>query len=206
MGQSRERAEREIQTSCEKYIRYVIHKENDGYLEVNPLGESMEDTFVAHLFSDEAMQIKQKARKRESVERLLCDLGPVKSKAVVFAGDSIADDYPMKYAVTQEGVSKIFIRPGKVRKMKIPLMQQFCEAKGIEFVAMNPKNKKKIKIIDESNVKFLSDEQREQLFAYDDGDYILLTNENSRGFSEGIIQSIDIINSLNSEGKEKGKE
>ena len=203
--QTKEAAMSEAQNSCEKYIKYVIHKENDGFLEVNPLGETMEEAFSPVLFSDEAMKIKRSDIKRESVERLLCEIGPVKSKAVIFAGDSIADDYPMKYAVTDHGVSKIFIRPGKAKKMKIPIMQQFCEAKGLKFQAVNPKNNKKIKIIDETTIKFLTDEQREQLMNYDDGDHVILTNENSRGFAEGILQSIDIVNSLNGgSGKEKG--
>jgi len=202
--QTQERAIAEINNSCEKYIRYVIHKENDGLLEVNPLGTSMEDTFVPRMFSDGAMQIKRSSIKRESVERLIHDIGPVKSKAVIFAGDSIADDYPMKYGVTEHGVSRIFIRPGKVKRMKYPIMQQFCEAKGISFNAVNPKNNKKIRVIDESSIRFLTDEQRAQLENYSDGDYILLTNENSRGFAEGILQSIDIVNSLSGgPGKEK---
>ena len=49
-------------------------------------------------------------------------------------------------------------------------------------------------------------EQQKQLLDYADGDYILLTSENSRGFVEGINQSIDIVNSLKSGGKERGKE
>ena len=204
-NQSRDKMQNEIQNSCEKYIRYVIHKENDGYLEINPDGESMEDSFIAHNFSDEAMLIHRGERKRESVERLVCDLGPIKSNVVIFAGDSIADDYPMKYGVYTDGVSKIFIRPGKAKKMKYSVMQQFCEAKGIKFVAQNPKNKKNIRTIDELTFKFLTDEQKEQLLSFSDGDYVLLTSENSRGFVEGIYQSIDIVNSLNSGAKERGK-
>ena len=45
----------------------------------------------------------------------------------------------------------------------------------------------------------------EQLLNFHDGDHVILTNENSRGFAEGILQSIDIVNSLNGgSGKEKG--
>ena len=57
----------------------------------------------------------------------------------------------------------------------------------------------------EAGIKQL-EEQQKQLLDYADGDYILLTSENSRGFVEGINQSIDIINSLKSGGKERGKE
>lgn len=203
--QTEERKHNEIQSTCEKYIRYVVHKENDGYLEINPYGSTMEDSFIARNFSDEAMQIQRREKKRESVERLVCDLGPIKNNVVIFAGDSIADDYPMKYGVTGHGVSKIFIRPGKTKKMKYSVMQQFCEAKGIKFEAHNPKNKKKIRCIDENTIDFLTDEQKSKLLEYSDGDYILLTSENSRGFVEGIYKSIDIVNSLNSANKERGK-
>ena len=205
-GQSEERIARDVENSCEKYIKYVIHKENDGYLEINPYGETMSEMFVAHNFSDDAMNVQRPEKKRESVERLLCDIGPIKNNAVIFAGDSITDDYPMKYGVNEHGVSRIFIRPGKVKKLKYSVMQQFCEAKGITFNAYNPKNKKKIRVIDETSFKFLSEEQQKQLLDFSDGDYILLTNENSRGFVEGINQSIDIINSLKSGVKERGKE
>lgn len=205
-GHDEDRIKHDVERSCAKYIRYVIHKENDGYLEVNPYGQKMKDTFIAYNFSDEAMQIQRPEKKRESVERLICDIGPIKNNAVIFAGDSITDDYPMKYGVNEHGVSRIFIRPGKVKKMKYSVMQQFCEAKGIKFDAHNPKNKKKIRIIDETTFKFLSEEQQRQLLNYSDGDYIILTNENSRGFVEGINQSADIINSLNSGGKERNKE
>ena len=57
---------------------------------------------------------------------------------------------------------------------------------------------------EDKQVLNLTDEQREQLFSYSDGDFILLTNENSRGFAEGILQSIDIVNSLGGDAvKEK---
>ena len=127
----------------------------------------------------------------------------IKGDFVIFAGDSIIDDYPMKYAVTDHGVSRIFIRPGKVKKLKYSVMQQFCQAKGIEFVAQNPKNKKKIKIIDESTFKFLDEDQQRQLLDFSDGDYILLTNENSRGFVEGIYKAIEIINASKAEKAQK---
>ena len=39
----------------------------------------------------------------------------------------------MKYGVNEHGVSRIFIRPGKVKKLKYSVMQQFCEAKGVKF-------------------------------------------------------------------------
>lgn len=193
----KEAIDHEINNSCEKYIRYVMHKENDVFFEINPKGRDIEEMFVPHLFSSDAMQIRRGDVKRETVERFVHDYGTIQSKFVIFAGDSIQDDYPMKYAVTQDGVSKIFIRPGKVTKMKLSVMQQFCLAKGIEFNCINPKNNKRIKIIDESTLKFLTPEQQKLLFDYADGDTILLTNPNSRGFIEGINESANIIrNSL----------
>lgn len=204
--QTQDSTDYEIKHSCERFIKYVLHKENDGYLEINPYGTSMTDTFIPHKFSDEALQIKRKAVKRESVERMIDEIGPIKNKFVIFAGDSIADDYPMKYAVSDEGVNKIFIRPGKVLKMKASIKQQFCEAKGISFNCVNPKNNKKVKIIDGSSLQFLSEEQKQQLENFDDGDSIFLTSPNSRGFVEGIYKSIDVIKNLTNSEKERDKD
>lgn len=203
---TQEQIKHNVEHSCEKYIKYVMHRENDGYLEINPYGQLMEDMFIPHLFSDEAMKIKHTSIKRESVERFVHDFGPVKGDFVIFAGDSIIDDYPMKYAVTGQGINKIFIRPGKVKHMKPSIMQQFCLAKGVQFECVNPKNNKKIKVIDESNIRFLSEEDRRKLEDFADGDIILLTSQNSRGFIEGIYQSIDIINSYKSRDIEKIKD
>lgn len=196
----------EMEHSCERFIKYVIHKENDGYLEINPYGVTMDDTFIKHRFNENALNINHKSVKRESVERMITELGATKSKYVIFAGDSIMDDYPMKYAVTKEGVHKIFIRPGKVTKMKPSVKQQFCAAKGIEFECVNPKNNKKIKILDDSSIKFLTESQRAQLENYDDGDTIILTSPNSRGFVEGIYKSIDVIKNSAISAKERDKD
>ena len=195
-----------VNHTCEKYIRYVLHRENDGFFEINPYGKGMEEMFIPHAFSESAMQIKRPSIKRESVERFVNDMGPLKGNFVIFAGDSIIDDYPMKYAVTQQGISKIFIRPGKVKNIKPSIMQQFCLAKGIRFNGVNPKNNKKIKTIDETNLHLMSEEDRRKLESYADGDTILLTSQNSRGFMEGIYKSIDIINAYNGADKEKTKD
>ena len=194
-----------VEHTCEKYIKYVMHKENAGYLEINPYGRGMEGMYKVHSFSDEAMKVKRSAIKRESVERFITDFGPIKNNFVIFAGDSILDDYPMKYAVSEEGVNKIFIRPGKVKKMKPSLMQLFCMAKGVIFDVVNPKNKKKVKVIDDTNMHLLSEEEKAKLFDYSDGDAILLTSPNSKGFIEGLYQSIDIINAYNGGASEKGR-
>ena len=200
---SEEQTKYMIEHSCEKYIKYVLHRENDGFFEINPYGRTMEEMFIPRLFSEEAMQIKHSSIKRESVARFVNDMGPIKNDFVIFAGDSIMDDYPMKYAVSKEGVNKIFIRPGKVRHIKPSVMQQFCLAKGLKFECVNPKNNKKIKVIDESNLHLLSEEDRQKLENYADGDFVILTSQNSRGFTEGIYKCIDIINSYKSKEKTK---
>ena len=204
--QKKENAEYEIQHSCERFIKFVLHKENDGYLEINPYGTSMNDTFIPHRFSDSSLQIKRKSVKRESVERMIGEIGPIKNKFVIFAGDSIADDYPMKYAVTGDGVSRIFIRPGRASRIKPSIKQQFCEAKGISFNCINPKNNKKIKVIDGNSLQFLSEEQKQQLENFDDGDSIFLTSPNSKGFVEGIYRSIEVIKNLSNCDKERDKD
>lgn len=205
-NQTLDKKEYDIKSSCEKYIRYVVHMENDGYIEINPYGETMNDTFLMHEFSDKTLQIKRPSQKQETVERFIEEFGPIKNKFVIFAGDSIADDYPMKYGVTDKSVGKIFIRPGRVTKLKPSVMQQFCSAKGIEFECFNPKNNKRVKILDETSIKFLSEEQLEMLRKFDDGDTVILTNPNSRGFVEGIYKCIDIIKNSAGAGKEKDKD
>lgn len=205
-GLDQTRLDYEMNSTCEKYIKYLIHKENDGYIIINPRGKNMNDMFIMREFSDDALNIKRSSVKQESAERLINDIGPIKTKVAIFAGDSIVDDYPMKYAITDSGISKIYIRPGKVTKMKASVMQQFCRAKGIEFDCVNPKNNKKIKIFDENSLRFLTEEQQKQLSEYSDGDTILLTNPNSRGFVEGIYQSIDIIKAAGLSAKEKSKD
>ena len=61
-------------------------------------------------------------------------------------------------------------------------------------------------IIDETTFKFLSEEQQKQLLDFSDGDYILLTNENSRGFVEGMYECRDIILEYYGNNKEKLKD
>lgn len=203
---SEEQIKHSVENTCEKYIRFILHKENDVYMEINPYGKGMAEMFRVRRFSDKALEVKHSAVKRESVERFITDFGPIRNKFVIFAGDSIIDDYPMKYAVTEEGVSRIFIRPGHVKNMKPSIMQKFCQAKGVEFDCVNPKNNKKVKVLDATNLHLLSDEDREKLFNYDDGDAVLLTSPNSNGFIDGIYKSIDIIKAYNSGDKEKLKD
>ena len=186
--------------TCEKYFKYLIYKENDYYFEINPLADSLDEMFVPQIFDEQLQEIKYAPdfKKRESVERLmgLVDPDGTRSKFCIFAGDSIKDDYPMKMMRSSYGLCKIFIRPGKHQKIKTTLMHEFCVAKGIEFKSLHPKTGKKIKIFDEQNIKWLSPEEQQMLYNYDDGDYVLLTNKNSRGLVEGLYQAIDIINSV----------
>lgn len=197
---SEEKAREMYDYSCEKYFKYLLYKENDCFFEINPLGNSLDDMFVPHMFDESALKIKYAPnfKKRESVERMMTLIDPEKlrTKFCIFAGDSIKDDYPMKLAETAEGVCKIFIRPGKVQKMKKSLMHEFCVAKGIEFLSVHPKTGKVIKCFDEDSVKWLSADEKNMLDNFDDGDHVILTGKNSRGLIEGLYQSIDIINSV----------
>lgn len=196
---SQEMAKTVYETSCERFFRYLVYKENDFYYEIDPLAGSLDEMFKQRAFGREALSKKYipQFRKKESVERILSlyDEDSLEGKFIIFAGDSIKDDYPMKFAQTPDSVGKIYIRPGKTTKMKPSVAREFCEAKGIEFTSVHPKTGKKMKIFDESTVKFLSEEEQKILANYSDGDYVLLTNKNSRGFVEGILQAIDIINS-----------
>ena len=196
---SSEMARSVYETSCERFFRYLVYKENEFYYEIDPLAGSLDTMFKQRAFGQDALAKRYipQFRKKESVERILSlyDEDSLEGKFIIFAGDSIKDDYPMKFAQTPESVGKIYIRPGKITKMKPTIAREFCEAKGYDFVSVHPKTGKKMKIFDESTIKFLSDEEKAILANYSDGDYILLTNKNSRGFVEGIFQAADIINS-----------
>ncbi len=191
--------------TCEKYFKFLVYRDNDYYFKINPLARNIEEMFKPCYFDSKERNIKlsQDFKKRESVERILSmiDCGKSSSKFIIFAGDSIKDDYPMKLVEVPEGVCKIFIRPGKITKMKPSIMYEFCKAKGDEFVSVNPKTQKKIKCFDENSIKFLTEEDRKKLEGFSDGDHILLTNKCSRGFIEGLYQSIEIIEKIQKEAK-----
>lgn len=204
---SPERAKEDYENSCEKYFKYLIYKENDVFFKVDPLAPTLEQVFEMIPFPEDACQIRYASnfKKRESVERMLSLIDPDKTrmKHAIFAGDSIADDYPMKLAETVEGVCKIFIRPGKCQKMKPSVMYEFCKAKGLVFNAVHPRTGKKIKCFDESTIQFLSADERLKFDNFDDGNYVLLTNKNSRGFVEGIYKAIDIIKAEQEKASQK---
>ena len=200
-GHSPEQAKQVYDFTCEKYFRYLMYKENDFFFEIHPLADSLDEMFVPQIFDESIIQgIKYNPdfKKRESVERLMSLIDPdgTRSKFCIFAGDSIKDDYPMKMMRSGHGVCKIFIRPGKHQKIKTTLMHEFCVAMGLEFKSLHPKTGKKIKYFDEQSIKWLSEEEQQMLRNYDQGDYVLLTNKNSRGLVEGLYQAIDIINSV----------
>lgn len=204
---SKEKIKEIYENSCEKYFKYLIYKENDRFFHINPLADTIEDIFEMVGFGEDALQIRyaDKFRKRESVERMLSVIDPEKTrmKHVIFAGDSIEDDYPMKLATTAHGVCKIFIRPGKMQKLKPSVKYEFCKAKGLEFYGVHPRTGKRIKCFDENTVKFLSEEDQHKLDCFDDGDYVVLTSQNSRGFVEGLYKAIEIINASRAEKPQK---
>ena len=149
-----EKAKEVYENTCEKYFRFLLYKENEGFFKINPLGNSLDEMFVPQMFNERAMAIKYcpDFKKRESVERIMTLVDPEKkSKFCIFAGDSIKDDYPMKLMQTPEGVCKIFIRPGRHQKIRTSLMHEFCLAKGNEFLSVHPKTGKKIKFVIKSN-------------------------------------------------------
>lgn len=206
-GMSNEEIEQEIQSSSEKYKWFLLHKENEGYFEINPRGKDMDEMFIPALFSDETQGITESSKKKETVARIINEFGPVKSGYAVFAGDSIKDDYPMKYAINDSGVSRIFIRPKHCTNLKPNIMAEFALAKGgISFDCVNPKNGKKVKSIDETTIKFLNEEQLNLLNNYNDGEPVLLTNANTRGFIEGIYQTTKIIQEDLNSNKERPKD
>lgn len=194
---SPERAKMVYENTCEKYFRYLVYKENDYYFEINPLGNSLSDVFVPQAFSEEqrAIRMASSHKKLESVERIASMMCPDRSKIkhCIFAGDSIKDDYPMKLIKTPEGTCKIFIRPGKVQKMKPSIMQEFCGAMGVEFSQVKTSKGKPVRVFDNDNIKYLPENERVMLENYHGGDHVLLTNPNTRGFVEGLYQAIDII-------------
>lgn len=202
INQSDDIAQHVYETSCEKYFRFLIYKENDFFFKINPLAATLDEMFEPIMFDEKALNIRYISdfKKKESVDRMMSVIDPDKtrSKYIIFAGDSIKDDYPMKLIQMPDGVCKIFIRPGRVQKVKPSIMREFCEAKGDVFETVHPKTGKRIKCFDESTIAWLSEKEKKQLEMYSDGDHVLLTNKNSRGFVEGLYASIDIINAIKS--------
>lgn len=198
ISHSKSQARQVYENSCERYFKYLIYRENDIFFKINPLADSVYDMFEVHEFPDDSKNIKMipQFKKQESIERMIKVIDPNHNKMpfVIFAGDSIKDDYPMKLAKTNQGTCKIFIRPGKVKIMKPSLIYEFCLAKGVEFSSIHPKTGKRIKCFDDKSIQFLNEKDLNSFNEFSDGDHILLTSKNSQGFIEGIYQAIDIIN------------
>jgi hypothetical protein len=184
----------------------MIHYENDGFIKINPQATNFSELYTLIPFDDKAMNIRyiEQFRKKESVDRLMSLVDPRKStsKYILFAGDSIKDDYPMKEIWTPEGVSKIFIRPGKSQKLTYSVMREFCEAKGDVFLSRNPKNGKKIICTDEFSFGLLSEEEKQKILNYHSGDYVYLTQRNSEGFIDGVNKLADLICEQNGSAKQ----
>ena len=85
----------------------------------------------------------------------------------------------MKEIWTPDGVSKVFIRPGRHQKITYSLMREFCDAKGDVFESKNPKNGKKIICTDERSFAMLSNEEQMKILNYHSGDYVYLTQKNT---------------------------
>ncbi len=191
---------------CKKYFKYLIYRENDHFYKLHTNAQNVSSFYERIDFQEPELCIRyiDQFRKKESVDRMMGVVDPKKdtSKFILFAGDSIKDDYPMKEICTPEGVSKIYIRPGKVHKMTYSMKREFCEAKGIVFKSINPKNNKKIICMDETSYKLLSQEEQRLIDDYNSGDYVFLTQKNSVGLIEGIYHAAEVISSLNPQEKQ----
>lgn len=188
-----------------RFFRYLVHYENDIFTKINPDGVTFNEVFEQIPFGKTALSIRyaENFRKKESVDRIMSVVDPRRdtSKYILFAGDTIKDDYPMKEIWTPYGVSKFFIRPGRSQKLTYSVMREFCEAKGNMFNSINPKNGKRIICTDAGTYKLLSPEERAMIDNYHSGDYVFLTHKNSDGLLEGIQKTADIIQKLQGPSK-----
>lgn len=181
--------------NCSQYFKYIICKENDGFFKINQGSKTFYDAYTWIPFGEEELKIKKSEsfKKLESVERLMRLLDAKKlSRNLFFAGNDIKDDYPMKLVQTDEGVCKIFVRPGRSRRLTYSKQKEFCEAKGHVFSSRTPKHEK-IKCLDNFTVSYLNEIDRNAIENFDDGDHVILTQENSNGLIEGIRKAADII-------------
>ena len=188
-----------------RFFKYLMHYENDFFIKLNPIALNYNDVFEFVPFDSQSLDIKyiEQFKKKESVDRMMSLVDPKKntSKFILFAGDSIKDDYPMKEISTPEGVSKIFIRPSRSKKLTYSVMREFCEAKGDTFSSVNPKNGKKVICTDPVSFALLTKEDQSKILNYDSGDYVYLTTQNTNGLVEGIKLAADLIE--NQASKEK---
>ena len=198
-----------LSQACAKYLKYITYAMNDYYFKVNP-EKYTNNMFEKVYFDDKILTIRYAPdfKKKEMVDRMLTTLDPTKStsKYIIFAGDSIKDDYPMKEVETPEGVCKIFIRPFRAKKTASPHVKlQFAKAKGEIFTMKNQQNGKIIKHLDYNNIQFLPIDEQLKLDNYSSGDIIYLTQKNSRGLTDGLYKAADFIAS-NLQNKEDTEE
>ena len=193
-------------SDARRFFRYLMHYENDIFVKLNPKARKFDDVFEVHQFHQKALDIRyiEQFKKKESVDRLMTVVDPRKntSKFILFAGDSIKDDYPMKEIWTPDGVSKIFIRPSRSNKLTYAVMREFCESKGDVFKSVNSKNGKRVICTDLTSFKLLSPEEQSMILNYHSGDYIFLEQKNSRGLVDGIYHSADLIAGIHQSEKE----
>ena len=179
-----------------RFFRYISYAGQDDYYQIN--GHNNSDiTFKRISFDERAMQIRYERpfKKKEMVARLLSVLDPKGiSKYIVFAGDNIRDDYPMKEIETPDGVCKIFIRPHKSKKTASPYIKyQFAKAKGAILTMKSTKNGNVIKNPNYNNFDQIPEEEQKIIEDYSSGDTIFLTQKNSRGLTDGLYKAADFI-------------
>lgn len=191
--------------SCEKYFKYLIYRDNDVFYKINPFANNLYETYTRVPFDEKALKIRlsPEFKKRESVERIMSFVDPKRDtcKFILFAGDNIKDDYPMKEIETPEGVSKIFIRPKRAQKVTPEIMREFAEAKGETFSLIDTRSGKRMKLVDPGNFEFLPENEKKKILDYSSGDIILLTQKNNRGLVDGINEAGKIIAKQKSGGQ-----
>lgn len=198
----------------ERYIKYLVYRENDGFFTINPGRGELFDLFDFHEFGDEAKSIRlvEDFKKLETVKRMMTILDPEAgtkngiSKHILFAGDSIRDDYPMMRFETEEGISKVFVRPRKVQRMSANMMWKFYTAAGGTLSSIHPKTNKPFSFVDDGNFSLLSETDRRLIEGYAFGGRVFLTQKNSRGLMDGIRSLQEIIVSSGMRPKQKNEE
>ena len=187
----------DLSKDCSRYFQFITYAGTDYYYKIHgdKCGAKMFEKKNFSL-SIAAIHYASSFKKKEMADRMLTMLDPTKntSKYIIFAGDSIKDDYPMKEIPTPDGVCKIFIRPFRAKKFPTPYVKlQFAQAKGEVFTMKNQQTGKFIKHLDYNNVQYLSSDEQLKLENYSSGDIIYLTQKNSRGLIDGLYKAAEFI-------------